>query len=146
MSLTNISALQGGCLCGLVRFMISPQGVFDAGWCHCTQCRHVTGSASLAFVNVAPARFSVTSGMPKLFEASDLGSRAFCGRCGSPLFFAPTDAGAYVAVNVGCLDQPEDPSVRPRFHMFDTERLCWFDASQALPRFPDDQLSHPDTR
>ncbi len=146
MSLTNLVALTGACLCGSVRFAIAPGGVFDAGWCHCRQCRHMTGTAALAFTNVAPASFSVTDGAPKRFPSSALGSRVFCGDCGSPLFFAPVDDTTHVGVNVGCLDHPEDPSVRPRFHMFDTERLCWFDADPVAPRFADNQLSHPDAR
>lgn len=146
MAMSNRNFLQGGCLCGKIRYSVSPGGVFDAGWCHCRQCRHMTGSAALPFVNVRPAAFKILKGNPKRYRSSDEGWRVFCGDCGSPVWYQPAEPEGHVAVNTGTLDDPEDRSVRPRFHMFDAERLSWFDTNQELPRFQDNELTHPDTR
>lgn len=146
MPMSNHDILRGGCLCGHIRYVVSPGSVFDAGWCHCRQCRHMTGSAALPFFNVKQASFEVLEGNPKRYRSSDQGWRVFCGDCGSPVWYQPADPGGHIAVNTGTLDHPNDASVRPRFHMFDVERLPWFDANPTLPRFQDNELTHPDTR
>ncbi len=36
--------LEGGCHCGAIRYRAS--AVFDAGYCHCSICRRISGSAA----------------------------------------------------------------------------------------------------
>ena len=66
--------LTGGCLCGAVRYSYEGE-VGAAGYCHCADCRKVSGSAFGVSVRVAAAGFRVTSGSPKGFtKAGDSGT------------------------------------------------------------------------
>ena len=134
-------SLSGGCLCGAVRYRI--EEVFDAGYCHCSRCRRGTGGAVLAWAHVHAPHFKLTTGAPSRYASSDEGSRCFCGRCGSPLFFEAAD-GSYFSVNIGTLDEPEH--VRPKVHMCVENALSWLEVDDELPRFPGNQVSHPDKR
>src|SRR6266508_1325480 len=79
----------GGCACGATRYECSAEPLY-MGNCHCRDCQRATGSAYFAAVGVAASAFRLTSGAPQYYEKSaDSGNmmrRAFCPRCGSPLF------------------------------------------------------------
>ena len=81
--------LTGRCQCEGVRFSISGK-LGPAGFCHCKQCRRANGSA---FASNAPVRtqyFKVNQGddLIREFESSPNKFRAFCSRCGSPIYSA----------------------------------------------------------
>jgi hypothetical protein len=133
--------IEGGCFCGAIRFRIG--AVFDAGYCHCSICRRMTGAPMAAWANVPADQFERLQGTPKAHATSGRGRRYFCGDCGSALFWAE-DGGPYVSVGLGVLDDPE--AVRPAVHMCQADRLSWFEVMDDLPRYPDNRLPHPDRR
>ena len=53
--------LQGGCLCGAVRYEITAP-FLSAGYCHCTHCQRRTGTGSSANGRVPQAGFRLLSG------------------------------------------------------------------------------------
>jgi hypothetical protein len=138
--------LEGGCLCGQVRFGFAAGAVFDAGYCHCRMCQRASGAPVIAFANVPAADFAVIAGVPQLYESSPGVVRGFCGTCGAQLYCAPADGTGHVAVNTGCLDDPEAPAVRPRLHMFAGQQLSWLALADDLPRFADNRLTDPSSR
>jgi hypothetical protein len=138
--------LEGGCLCGQVRFGFSAGAVFDAGYCHCRMCQRASGAPVIAFANVPAADFAVTAGAPRLYASSPGVVRAFCGTCGAQLYCAPAGGTGHVAVNIGCLDDPEAAAIRPRLHMFAGQQLNWLALRDNLPRFADNRLTDPATR
>ncbi len=144
--MSDPSELPGGCLCGNVRYAIAPARIFDAGYCHCSMCRRLTGSPVLAWINVEPKAFQITNGEPAAYQSSQAAERVFCDRCGSQLFSRSADTMAYIALNTGTLDDPRDPRVAPRLHMFSGEQLPWLALSDSLLRYPANQLPHPDLR
>ncbi|MFC7694841.1 GFA family protein [Paeniroseomonas aquatica] len=87
MTLEN--AVEGGCLCGSVRFAVS-KPLALAAYCLCSDCRKTTGSAFNISVPVTRENFRLLSGSPKGFtKASDQGvklTRLFCPDCGSPVY------------------------------------------------------------
>ncbi|HEY9010391.1 MAG TPA: GFA family protein, partial [Devosia sp.] len=76
----------GGCLCGAVRYEVSGE-IGPAGYCHCEDCRRVSGSAFGVSVRVPRTAFRIVSGTPKSFtktgDSGRLVARHFCGDCGS---------------------------------------------------------------
>jgi hypothetical protein len=138
--------LAGGCLCGRVRFAFAADAVFDAGYCHCRMCQRASGAPVIAFANVPAADFAVTAGAPRVYDSSPGVVRGFCPDCGAQLYCAAADGGGHVAVNIGCLDDPEAPATRPRLHMFAGQQLSWLGLQDALPRFADNRLTDPATR
>jgi hypothetical protein len=127
--------LQGGCLCGAVRFEITaPFSI--AGYCHCTHCQRRTGTAASANGRVPRAGFRLLQG------AEDLRSFAppapsvpklFCATCGSAMFSGDPFSDPQVAVRLGALDG--DPGIRPHFRQFLSSAVPW----EAIPQ---DGLEH----
>ena len=57
--------LQGGCLCGAVRYEITAP-FLSAGYCHCTRCQRRTGTGSSANGRVPQAGFRLLQGAEQL--------------------------------------------------------------------------------
>jgi hypothetical protein len=130
--------LTGGCLCGAVRYLYDGE-LGDAHGavtqCHCAQCRKAQGGP----VSVAPASakaLSITTGADVIteFESSPGKFRAFCGRCGSPLYSRRAELSDAVRLRLGGLDDPP-PELRIEAHIFFDDRAPWEDSPDA-PRYP----------
>jgi hypothetical protein len=121
-----VEALTGGCLCGAVRYTYDGE-VGAAGYCHCQDCRRVSGSAFGISVRVTAAGFSIISGAPKSFvKAGDSGrpvARFFCGDCGSPLYTLPPLHPEVVFIKAGSLDDPT--VVKPNRQAWTRSRVEW---------------------
>jgi hypothetical protein len=132
----------GRCLCGAVRYRV--QGPLrDIMLCHCSQCRRVSGylgaysSASRSAVEVEGAdalRWHATSAR---------GRRAFCGICGSSLFYEPAGEER-LAIVAGSLDQPS--GLRLMGHEYVADKADYVRIDDDLPAFPGDFGVKPDER
>jgi hypothetical protein len=134
-------ALEGGCLCGSIRYAIA--SVFDAIYCHCSMCRKNGGGPVTASAHVLADQFQLLQGEPRRYASSPQGSRCFCGVCGSGLYFED-GAGRYYSVNIATLDDPA--LLPPAVHQCVESRLPWFGIADDLPRYPGNTLPHPDAR
>ena len=87
---------------------------------------------------MGPARadaFRVTDGQSLVveYESSPGKFRAFCGRCGSPLYSRRTALPRDIRMRLGSLDHaPED--LRIEAHIFSNESAPWEDSGDA-PRY-----------
>ena len=118
------SPLQGGCLCGAVRFEITAP-FLSAGYCHCTHCQRRTGTGSSANARVAQEAFELLQGAELLrsFTPPQGRPKLFCVDCGSALFSGDPVADAEVAVRLGALDR--DPGIRPQYRQFMRSAVPW---------------------
>ena len=124
--------LTGSCLCGDIAFEID--GPVDVlGHCHCSMCRKFHGSAFATFATAAPRDFRWVRGADrvKAYASSPMGSRRFCGRCGSA---APMTGDALPFVLVPLGNVAEDPGVRPGLHMFTASMAPWDTIVDDLPQ------------
>ncbi|HEX3519345.1 MAG TPA: GFA family protein [Solirubrobacteraceae bacterium] len=132
------SPLQGGCLCGAVRYEISAP-FLSAGYCHCTRCQRRTGTAASANGRVAQEGFRLLQGTDRLraYEPPTGGAaKLFCTTCGSAVFSGDPLHDAEVAVRLGTLDG--DPGIRPERHQFTAYAAPWEPLpDDGLPRFPE---------
>jgi hypothetical protein len=130
----------GRCLCGDVRFAIRGElGRF--AYCHCTSCRRASGSAFAANSPVRTAQVEWTSGRGAIreFESSPGKFRAFCGRCGSPIYARRVAAPEWLSIRLGLIDA--DPGHRARAHFNVGEKAAWFPITDPLPQHPGDTES-----
>jgi hypothetical protein len=120
--------LQGGCLCGAVRFEISAP-FLSAGYCHCTHCQRRTGTASSANGRVPQEGFTLLQGAAELraYKPPEGVPKLFCTSCGSALFSGDPFSDAEVAVRLGTLDG--DPGIRPHYRQFVDSATSW----EAIP-------------
>ncbi len=98
----------GGCMCGAVRYTIkdAPEAF---GVCNCEMCRRWTGSSFMGMT--VPVENITWDGEAqiKTLQSSDWAERAWCGRCGSALYYhATVEPGSRsLEVSVGTLDDTE---------------------------------------
>ncbi len=126
------TAIQGGCLCGRVRYEIAGP-LFTADHCHCSMCRRQHGAAFATYANFNPGGFKWIAGadLVKIFETSTGGGYCFCRECGSTL--AGTDKGTVTSVTLGTVEG--DPGTRPVAHIFVGSRARWDEITDDLPQF-----------
>ena len=102
----------GGCRCGAVRFEARAAKPLRAVVCACPDCQRASGAFLSVAVGVHADAFEVTRGEELLSSWADTGEsgqpvhRAFCSRCGSPLFARPEAAPHLVSVRAVALDEP----------------------------------------
>jgi hypothetical protein len=127
-------SLSGGCSCGAVRFRLLSEP-YGAGWCHCRNCQLNSGSPAMAFATIPAKDYEVDQGWERIsrFASSDVGRRAFCSSCGTPLSFEEGDNPETLEVSIATLDEPE--AVKPGFHIFYESRIGWAEAGDDLPRY-----------
>ncbi len=125
--------LEGGCLCGGVRYRISA-APHDAGYCHCRMCQRASGAPVVAWLTMASDGFAWISGEPAVYRSSAGAERLFCGACGTQMVMRTFAEPDLVDVTLASLDDPE--AVRPDHHIWTASRIAWFDTSDDLPRHP----------
>jgi hypothetical protein len=126
--------LDGGCLCGGVRFRISGK-LGPAGYCHCKQCQRASGSAFAANAPARTAYFQLLSGddLVSEYESSPGKFRAFCRRCGSPLYSRRNSEPELRRIRLGTLDS--DPERRPLVHVWVGSKAPWCAIGDSLPQY-----------
>ena len=126
-------SVSGSCLCGGVRFSARLPSLFCAH-CHCTMCRRAHGAGYVTWFAVSRNALSFVLGEELLvrFAASDHGTRTFCGRCGSTLFFETRHRPDRVDIVLANVDEPIDRE--PQIHVHWDDRAEWVAIGDDLPR------------
>ena len=118
--------ISGGCLCGAVTYEV--ENDFKRFYfCHCQQCRKITGSAHASNLFTRPDAIKWTAGEEhkKQFNYPDRDfTVVFCSECGSGLPFV-TKNGKTLLVPAGSLDT--EPNIQPNDNIFWAERASWYD-------------------
>jgi hypothetical protein len=120
----------GGCQCGAVRFRLA--GFGRASICHCRMCQKAFGSFFGPLVTAKGLEW--TRGAPARFESSNVVTRGFCAKCGTPLTYE-YDGGVDVAI--GALDDPK--KAPPAIQVNPADMLPFFDRLHMLPFRPDSE-------
>jgi hypothetical protein len=134
----NDHSIQGGCLCGRVRFELeAPPTV--AGYCHCTRCQRRTGTGSSAQARIDGRTFRMVSGaeLVRGWRPPDRGfEKCFCTECGAHLFSRNPDDPKQMSIRMSAFD--EDPGVRPSYRQFVAYAAAWDPIpDDGLERFPE---------
>jgi hypothetical protein len=94
--------VNGGCLCGGVRFELAPP-LRDVLVCHCSLCRR-SGTLAGAYTSVPRASLSFADESTLAWYVDVNGRRrGFCAICGSTLFWSADDRDT-ISVSAGALD------------------------------------------
>lgn len=119
----------GRCLCGAVTYRT--EGLRDIWFCHCRQCRAVSGhfvaacrTEKAALTATGDIRWSPHSG------TSELGR---CAVCGAPLFWRQP-ASPTISVLAGSLDDTH--GLETRGHIFVAEKGDYYTIDDCLPKWP----------
>lgn len=99
------TAYSGGCLCGAVRFTVTPVRE-KFGVCHCATCRKWASGPYFAIGCGRDVEFEDKSDLAT-YASSQWAERGFCRKCGSSLFYRLRDSGHY-QMALGALDTIDD--------------------------------------
>ena len=124
--------MTGHCLCGGVRFEVDGE-LGPIVYCHCEMCRRATGTAFATSASVRGA-FRLVAGAELVseYQSSEGSYRAFCSRCGSPVYNR-VEGSPTRRVRLGTLDA--DPGGRAVAHVWVGSKAPWFEITDTLPRF-----------
>jgi hypothetical protein len=126
--------MRARCLCGGVEIEITGK-VGPLVYCHCSMCRRANGTAFSANADVRRKYWVWRSGeaLVREYESSAGKFRAFCSRCGSPVYSRWRDAPDVLRIRLGLLD--EDPGRRSLCHFWVGSKAPWYEIADGLPQF-----------
>lgn len=124
----------GRCLCGEVQFSVAGN-MGEVRYCHCSHCRRVTGSAFSANARVRVESWKIESGQSliKEYEQKPGFYRAFCSRCGSPVFARLDSDTQHIRVRLGSFVIAENVDVTG--HVWVSSKANWYCIEDTLPRY-----------
>lgn len=125
--------LDGGCLCGAVRYRIDGN-LIDSGYCHCRMCQRASSAPVVAWMTVKAASFRYVTGEVRAHRSSAKAKREFCAACGAQLVFR-ADGKDNIDITSASLDTPQ--AVPPQYHIWRKSRIAWFETTDSLPRHDD---------
>jgi hypothetical protein len=97
-------------------------------------CRRVHGAGFVTWFSVSKTQLRITAGGSELvrFQSSDHGTRSFCGRCGSSLFFESTLHDERIDIALANMEGRIDRE--PQLHAFFDHRVDWVTLGDSLPQ------------
>jgi hypothetical protein len=122
----------GTCLCGAFTFTVD--GSFgDVRYCHCSQCRRGNGTAFSANAKVHRSRWNLEGPQDLVteFEHKPGKFKAFCAKCGSPLYARLADDPHDVRVRLGAFDGPIDVAITG--HVWVSSKADWYKIEDSIP-------------
>ncbi len=116
--MTNVA---GHCFCGALRFTLDGPHNW-VGHCHCDSCRRATASPMTTFIGHPDGKWTI-SGEYREYASSKGVTRAFCPKCGSPLFYRSAEIPNKTHFYAALLENPGN--LTPTVHWHFDEVLPW---------------------
>ena len=137
--------VQGGCLCGAVRYEVRGEPVTLAA-CHCRECQRQSGSAFGMSLIVHRQDFVLLQGELASFTRKTRSGGStegrFCTACGVRILHAPSLMPKTFNVRAGTLDETGD--LEPKLHVWTSSKQPWTRIPDGVPQFPENPGAKPD--
>jgi hypothetical protein len=127
-----LEQIDGGCLCGAVRYQASG-AAYGITHCHCRTCRRASGAPLVTWAGFDSDKFNFIQGQRVSYRSSEKVVRTFCGRCGTALTYQRIDLPDSIDITLGSLDDPEQ--LNPQDHTWTESRISWIRVGDALPAY-----------
>jgi hypothetical protein len=133
--------MRARCLCRGIRIEVSGK-VGPLVDCHCTRCQRASGTAFGANANVRAQYWKIAAGSELIreYESSPGVWRAFCSRCGSPIYSRWAAAPDMFRLRLGLL--ADDPERRALAHFWVESKAPWYEITDDLPQFAKAPADH----
>ena len=121
----------GNCLCGSFKFTV--EGSFgDVRYCHCSQCRRGSGSAFSANARIRKSQWTLEGpeGDITEFEHRPGKFKAFCARCGSPLYARSSQDPDDIRVRLGGFEGDLDVEITG--HVWISSKSTWYSIEDSM--------------
>lgn len=126
---------RGRCLCGAVTYEVNGAPVVVAR-CHCVDCQRGSGAGHSTGAMFQVDKFRVAGEVAEFNLASDKGNqvtRAFCPRCGSPIYGRNSAMTGFVTVALGTLEDSDQ--LMPQVAVFARSKKPWDILDETIPTF-----------
>ncbi|MCO7224874.1 GFA family protein [Pleionea sp. CnH1-48] len=130
--------LEGGCLCGAIRYRVYGEP-FAAEYCHCRMCQKVAGAPVSSWMDFKVEQVQWFKGSVFEYSSSEHVRRGFCRDCGATLSFRDSRHPDYFTLAIPSLDEPEQ--VQPTYHIYTESEISWHRIADDLKRFPQSRQS-----
>ena len=127
--------IEGGCLCGAVRYAASGEPAF-VGVCHCRDRQKFSGSAFAVVVGVRKAALSVQGTLRTFTKQGESGKpihRRFSPTCGSAIADEAEALPDIVMLGAGTLDDPS--GLKPAMQIYCDSAQPWVQLGGEMRRF-----------
>ena len=125
------AAIEGGCLCGGLRYRLEAAPT-DRNDCHCIDCRRSSGAPYVTWGTVKRDQLRITAGeVRRIPHANRVRSFAAC--CGTHVFFEDSREAETVDVTIASLDDPTP--FPPEMSIWTEDRLPWVALNETRPVF-----------
>lgn len=117
--------MEGGCLCGQVRYRLLSDPVATA-LCHCTHCQKSSGAAFSVNLIMRSEQVETYGSLARYADRGESGApveRCFCAKCGSVLMSVLAPVTGLTAVKAGSLD--DSSSVKPTAEYWTRSAQHW---------------------
>ena len=135
MMLAAGTILEGGCLCGAIRYRLSGPSLFVSQCC-CKDCQKATGTGHTTIIGIHNSQLAL-DGIPATYtNEGDTGgkvTRHFCGTCAGRLYTSGDLPGEMIMVQAGSLDDPN--AVAPESVIYLKDAPTWDRFDPDLPKF-----------
>lgn len=127
--------LEGGCLCGSVRYqsLADPLATVQ---CYCSDCRRIGGTCHATHTVVPEETFYLSGEVAAYSRTADSGNvitRRFCPLCGSAIFHTREGLDGKVVIRTSSLDDPE--IAKPDRSIYVASAISWDPPDPNLPSF-----------
>lgn len=130
-----MSEIEGGCLCGNVRYRAGES--LMAGHCHCVDCRKTSATGHATHALVAEESFGLSgdvAGYERPADSGNIVTRHFCAVCGAAIYSTNSAMPGMVFLRASSLDDPE--RIEPQMVVYASRAPSW-DRIEGLPTFPE---------
>jgi len=129
------TVVRGSCLCGGVRFEVTPPFI-RANHCHCSRCRKHSGTAVCTQARVWREQFKLLSGeslIPCLRRRRGCGQGVLQRLRLEPVRRPLAARAPGVSIRMGAFD--DDPGIAPQFHTYVGSKAPWDRIDDDLPQY-----------
>ena len=132
-------SVEGGCLCGGVRYGLHGPGKQGSD-CHCEDCRRASGAPYVSWCSFPSNAVELLSGeLGQVLHASRL--RFFARCCGTPLLIRDDVTSEWIDITVASLDDPT--SFPPQAAIWTEDKLPWVQLDPTRRAFPRNRDENP---
>lgn len=126
----------GQCLCGAFHYTVEGS-LGDVRYCHCSQCRRGSGTAFSANARIRRAQWSLRGPRDQITEYEHKPGlfKAFCARCGSPLYARSDHDPDDIRVRLGGFEGALP--VRITGHVWVASKAAWYEIEDSIPCHPE---------
>ncbi|WAT18676.1 GFA family protein [Aurantiacibacter sp. MUD11] len=129
------ATMSGGCLCGEIRYEITPPAAFVSQCC-CKDCQKATGTGHATILGIHKDQLALNGSLATYTNVGETGgkvTRHFCGTCAGRIYTSGDLPGDMIMVQAGSLDDPAQ--VTPQNAIYVKDRIPWDKLDPDIPHF-----------